>query len=129
MTAVASQSAFQKFLNSPAGPKTIHFWAPAMKWALVIAGISDLKRPAENLSLAQNLSLVATGVIWTRYSMVIIPKNWTLATVNVFVASTGLMQVGRIINYRMTDEYKQKKKLEEEAAAAASAAAAPIKPT
>lgn len=32
MTAVASQSAFQKFLNSPAGPKTIHFWAPAMKW-------------------------------------------------------------------------------------------------
>ncbi|CDS03793.1 hypothetical protein LRAMOSA06748 [Lichtheimia ramosa] len=121
MTAVASQSAFSKFLNSPAGPKTIHFWAPAMKWALVIAGISDLKRPAENLSMAQNLSLVATGLIWTRYSMVIIPKNYTLATVNVFVASTGLMQVGRIINYRMSDEYKQKQKVEQEAASVKSA--------
>ncbi|KAI9321896.1 mitochondrial pyruvate carrier, partial [Dichotomocladium elegans] len=118
--AAASQSAFQKFINSPAGPKTIHFWAPAMKWAtsalshfpntqaLVIAGISDFNRPVENLSLAQNLSLVATGLIWTRYSMVIIPKNFSLGTVNLFVASTGLAQVGRIINYRMSDEYKLK---------------------
>ncbi|ORX53960.1 UPF0041-domain-containing protein [Hesseltinella vesiculosa] len=104
----ASQSALQKFINSPAGPKTIHFWAPAMKWALVIAGVGDLARPAERLSLAQNCSLVATGLIWTRYSMVIIPKNWPLFTVNLFVAGTGLMQVGRIMNYRMSDEYKQK---------------------
>ncbi|KAI7852552.1 mitochondrial pyruvate carrier [Circinella umbellata] len=113
-TSAASQSVLQKFINSPAGPKTIHFWAPAMKWALVFAGISDLKRPAENLSLPQNLSLVATGLIWTRYSMVIIPKNFTLGAVNIFVAGTGLMQVARIMNYRMSDEYKQKQ-LEEKA--------------
>ncbi|KAG2224034.1 hypothetical protein INT45_009620 [Circinella minor] len=113
-TSAASQSALQRFINSPAGPKTIHFWAPAMKWALVFAGISDLQRPAENLSLPQNLSLVATGLIWTRYSMVIIPKNWSLGAVNIFVASTGLMQVVRIMNYRMSDEYKQKQ-LEEKA--------------
>ncbi|CAO3589241.1 unnamed protein product [Absidia cylindrospora] len=112
--ATATQSTMQKFINSPAGPKTIHFWAPMMKWALVIAGISDLGRPAENLSLAQNTSLVATGLIWTRYSTVIIPKNWPLFAVNVFVAGTGLMQVGRIMNYRMSDEYKKK---QEESAA------------
>ncbi|KAI7879520.1 UPF0041-domain-containing protein [Lichtheimia hyalospora FSU 10163] len=108
MAAAASQSGFQKFLNSPAGPKTIHFWAPAMKWALVIAGISDLQRPAEKLSLSQTASLLATGLIWTRYSMVIIPKNYSLGTVNLFVAGTSLMQMGRIFNYRMSDEYKQK---------------------
>ncbi|KAI8138026.1 mitochondrial pyruvate carrier [Fennellomyces sp. T-0311] len=107
-TSAASQSAIQKFINSPAGPKTIHFWAPAMKWALVFAGLSDLQRPADKLSLSQNLSLVATGLIWTRYSMVIIPKNYSLGTVNVFVASTGLLQVARIFKYRMSDEYKQK---------------------
>jgi hypothetical protein len=28
----------------PAGPKTIHFWAPMMKWGLVGAGIGK-KRP------------------------------------------------------------------------------------
>lgn len=27
-----TKSVFRKFIDSPAGPKTIHFWAPAMKW-------------------------------------------------------------------------------------------------
>lgn len=46
-----------------------------MKWSLVIAGISDLARPAEKLSLTQNLALVATGAIWTRWCFVISPRN------------------------------------------------------
>jgi len=37
------------------GPKTVFFWAPMMKWALVGAGVKDLSRPAEKLSLSQNL--------------------------------------------------------------------------
>jgi hypothetical protein len=44
-----------------------------------------------------SIALVATGLIWTRYSTVIIPKNWPLFAVNVFVAGTGLMQVCRIM--------------------------------
>ena len=47
-----------------------------MKWALVIAGLGDLQRPAEKLSLTQTGALAATGVIWSRYSMVINPVNW-----------------------------------------------------
>ncbi|KAF9978905.1 Mitochondrial pyruvate carrier 2 [Actinomortierella ambigua] len=94
-----AQSSFQKFLNHPAGPKTIHFWAPAAKWALVIAGIGDLQRPAEKLSVSQNVALAATGLIWSRYSLVIIPKNWSLFTVNMFVAGTGITQLTRIFNY------------------------------
>lgn len=47
-----------------------------MKWALVLAGISDFARPAEKLSLAQNLSLTATGIIWTRWCLIIKPKNY-----------------------------------------------------
>lgn len=31
-TSAVQKGAFRKFLDSPAGPKTIHFWAPAMKW-------------------------------------------------------------------------------------------------
>ena len=30
--------------NHPAGPKTIHFWAPTWKWALVFAGLGDYFR-------------------------------------------------------------------------------------
>ena len=46
-----------------------------MKWCLVIAGISDLARPAEKLSLTQNGALTATGLIWTRWCLIIKPKN------------------------------------------------------
>ena len=37
----------------PAGPKTVFFWAPTMKWCLVGAGIADIARPAEKLSVTQ----------------------------------------------------------------------------
>ncbi|UYV63922.1 hypothetical protein LAZ67_2006021 [Cordylochernes scorpioides] len=83
------------------GPKTIFFWAPTFKWALVIAGIGDLQRPAEKLSLYQSSALAATGIIWSRYSMVIIPKNYNLLSVNIFVAATGLYQLLRIYRYQV----------------------------
>lgn len=93
------------------GPKTVFFWAPAMKWCLVAAGLNDLTRPAEKLSVSQNIgtfkavpacckptdlrtmclphrgcpslrsALTATGFIWVRYSFVIIPVNVSLAAV------------------------------------------------
>ena len=37
------------------GPKTVFFWAPMMKWCLVLAGVRDLSRPADKLSTSQNL--------------------------------------------------------------------------
>jgi hypothetical protein len=50
--------------------------APIMKWALVIAGISDFTRPAEKLSVSQNVALTCTGLIWTRWCLIIKPKNY-----------------------------------------------------
>jgi len=98
----AAGTRFQRFMNHPAGPKTVFFWAPMMKWALVAAGVSDLKRPAEKLSVSQNLALAATGTIWVRYSLVIIPINYSLAAVNGFVGLTGIVQLYRIWDYRKT---------------------------
>jgi len=74
-----------------------------MKWCLVAAGIKDLNRPAEKLSLSQNLALTATGFIWVRYSFVITPVNYSLAAVNFFVGLSGLTQLGRIAHYRMNN--------------------------
>ncbi len=37
-----------------------------MKWALVAAGVKDLGRPADQLSVNQNVALAATGMIWVR---------------------------------------------------------------
>ncbi|TFK36295.1 UPF0041-domain-containing protein [Crucibulum laeve] len=101
--ASAGASKFQAFINHPAGPKTVFFWAPMMKWCLVAAGVKDLTRPAEKLSVSQNLALAATGVIWIRYSLVIKPVNYSLAAVNFFIGLSGLAQLGRIANYRMNN--------------------------
>jgi len=97
----AAVSKFSSFMNHPAGPKTVFFWAPFMKWCLVAAGIKDLGRPADKLSLSQNLALTTTGFILVRYSFVIIPVNHSLAAVNFFVGLSGLTQLGRIAHYRM----------------------------
>ncbi|XP_022058444.1 mitochondrial pyruvate carrier 2b [Acanthochromis polyacanthus] len=85
--------------NHPAGPKTVFFWAPMFKWGLVVAGLADMTRPAEKLSTSQSAVLTATGLIWSRYSLVIIPKNWNLFAVNFFVGSAGASQLYRIWRY------------------------------
>ncbi|CAD6586374.1 MAG: hypothetical protein CYPHOPRED_003526 [Cyphobasidiales sp. Tagirdzhanova-0007] len=94
-TSAASSAASKGFMNSPVGPKTIFFWAPLFKWCLVAAGVNDLTRPAENLSIPQNL-----GLIWVRYSFVITPVNYSLAAVNAFVGGTGAYQLFRVVRWR-----------------------------
>ncbi|CAH0553873.1 unnamed protein product [Brassicogethes aeneus] len=75
----------QYFLNLKhlIGLKTIFFWAPVCKWIIVMASITDiLDRPPEIISIPQSSVLAITGCIWMRYSLVVIPKNWMLFSVN-----------------------------------------------
>ncbi|KAG7090874.1 Mitochondrial pyruvate carrier 2 [Marasmius oreades] len=105
----AGASKFNAFMNHPAGPKTVFFWAPLMKWCLVAAGLKDITRPADKLSVSQNVALAATGFIWVRYSLVITPVNYSLAAVNFFVGLSGLTQLGRIANYRYNPQAAEQK--------------------
>ncbi|CAN6600012.1 mitochondrial pyruvate carrier 3 [Trichomonascus vanleenenianus] len=98
--ASAAGSRFTRFLNSETGPKTVHFWAPMMKWALVIAGINDLQRPVEKLSGTQQIALFCTGAIWTRWCLIIKPKNYFLASVNFFLGTVAGVQLTRVFAYQ-----------------------------
>ncbi|KAL9098062.1 MAG: hypothetical protein Q9163_006203 [Psora crenata] len=118
-TTPPAQSTFQRLWNSPVGVKTgtgdegsrttIVSSSIAEKkntdiqlqqWAVVLAGISDFARPAESLSLTQNLALTATGAIWTRWCLIIKPRNIFLAAVNFFLGCVGVTQVMRIFLYQ-----------------------------
>lgn len=70
-----------------------------------MAGLRDMARDASTLSIAQTIALLATGIIWSRYSLVITPKNWNLFSVNAFVALTQFVQMCRAIHYHyFTDQ-------------------------
>ena len=65
------------------------------KWAISLANIADMKRPAELISVPQQTAVAATGIIWSRYSFVITPVNYNLFSVNAFMAVTGCYQLYR----------------------------------
>ncbi|KAK3278731.1 Mitochondrial pyruvate carrier 4 [Cymbomonas tetramitiformis] len=95
----------RSFWNHPAGPKTVFFWAPTMKWGIIAANINDFSKPVDNLSYPQQLAVTLTGVIWMRYSTQIIPINYNLMTVNAVMAVTGSYQLMR----KITSDYGEKK--------------------
>jgi hypothetical protein len=89
----------KELLAHPAGPFTIFFWAPMMKWGLSVANLVDYKRPVDKLSIPQQTALVITGLLWTRWSFVITPVNYNLALVNFALALTGIYHMSRKLVY------------------------------
>ena len=71
---------------------------------LVFATLEGYTRTPDKLSLRQSSSLALTGLIWSRYSMVIIPVNYVLYSVNIALGLTGIVQVGRIFDYRIRQQ-------------------------
>jgi mitochondrial pyruvate carrier 2 len=101
------------FWNHPAGPKTIFFWAPTFKWGISIANLSDLQRDPDSVSLPMQCAVTATGLVWSKYSLDITPKNYNLLAVNAFMACTGMIQL-----YRKWDHNQKKPKESPQAAPA-----------
>ncbi|XP_061340778.1 mitochondrial pyruvate carrier 4 isoform X2 [Gastrolobium bilobum] len=79
-------SKLQALWNHPAGPKT------------------NFSKPPEKLSYPQQIAVTATGLIWSRYSTVITPKNWNLFSVNVAMAGTGIYQLSRKLRHDYSSE-------------------------
>ncbi|WRX28357.1 Mitochondrial pyruvate carrier - like 5 [Theobroma cacao] len=76
-------------------PIAVHFWAPTFKWRVSIANVADFAKPPEKISYPQQIAATCTGLVWSRYSTVINPKNWNLFSVNIALSGTGLYQLSR----------------------------------
>ena len=92
----ASSSRLMAFWNHPAGPKTIHFWAPTFKWGITLANIADFWRPADRISYPQQCAVTATGIIWSRFSTQITPVR-PPALLRLAVTVSGLAVPGRAV--------------------------------
>jgi len=90
-----------------AGPFTVHFWAPMSKWLISGASFLDLNRPTEKISLPQYTALTLTGFFFSRYSLLVIPINYTLCSVNVALFVSSAWHLGRKIKADYVDEPKK----------------------
>ena len=70
-----------------------------MKWGITAANVKDFNRPPELLSVPQQSAVALTGLIWCKYSLDIIPKNYNLLSVNLVMAATGLYQLYRRVRF------------------------------
>lgn len=84
-----------RMAHAPAGPFTIHFWAPASKWLISGASLMDYNRPVEKISIAQYTSLTLTGMCFSRYSLLVVPINYSLCGVNLALVGSSGWHLGR----------------------------------
>lgn len=93
---MAAAQRLMAFWNHPAGPKTIHFWAPTFKWGITLANIADFQRPAELVSYPQQTAVTATGLIWSRFATQIVPVRWVCREVMVNDGIWGWLKTTRL---------------------------------
>ena len=66
------------FVNSPIGPKTVHFWGPVANWGLVLAGILDANKPADMISEKMTATLFFYSCLFMRFAWKVQPRNLLL---------------------------------------------------
>ena len=69
-----------------------------MKWGISIANIADFSKPTEQISYPQQLAVLATGLIWSRFATQIIPvrtlPTWATITLQVHAVLTAFSWQG-----------------------------------
>ena len=77
-------------INSPVGPKTIQFWAPAANWCLVLAAIADANKPAERISPGMTTTLFFYSGFFMRFAWRVQLRNLLLFSCHFSNASMQL---------------------------------------
>ena len=67
-----------KFINSPVGPKTTHFWGPVVNWGIVGAAILDYNKPVENISKKMTGVMFFYSCFFMRFAWRVQPRNLLL---------------------------------------------------
>ena len=94
------------FINSPVGPKTVHFWGPAANWGLVGAAMADSNKPAESISRNMTLTLFFYSLFFMRFAWCVQPRNYLLLSCHFSNASMQLMLLRRRLAYEWSVKNK-----------------------
>lgn len=67
-----------RFLNSPTGPRTTHFWGPVTNWGLSLAALKDMSKPPELVSERMTAALMIYSLLFMRFALRVQPTNYLL---------------------------------------------------
>jgi mitochondrial pyruvate carrier 1 len=73
-----TQGALMRFINSPTGPKTSHFWGPVTNWGISLAALKDMSKPPEQISERMTAALMVYSVLFMRFALRVQPTNYLL---------------------------------------------------
>ena len=100
------------FLNSPVGPKTIHFWGPVANWGFVVAGIMDMNKPMECVSEKMTLTLACYSAMFMRFAWRVAPRNYILFACHLCNCSAQSMLLAKKLRWsREQEQIREKERL------------------
>lgn len=97
-------NALAKFWNSPVGPKTTHFWGPALNSLFVVQGLYEWRRPPEKISRNMQIVLTSYSAIFMRFALRVRPINYFLFCVHL---TNCTLQFNLLVK-RLRYEYQHK---------------------
>lgn len=96
--------AFRRFMDSPTGPKTVHFWGPAANWGLIIAAMLDMNKPPEMISTNMTSVLALYSLMFMRFAWMVKPRNYLLLSCHITNEAAQLYQLSRKFKHEMSKD-------------------------
>jgi hypothetical protein len=89
-------------LNSPTGPKTVHFWGPFANWGLVVAAMLDMRKGPETISPGMTGVLSVYSLLFMRFAWMVQPRNYLLLSCHGANEVAQLVQLSRWAQWEST---------------------------
>ncbi|EME32014.1 Mitochondrial pyruvate carrier 1 [Galdieria sulphuraria] len=97
MSAASATGFWKRLWNSPTGPKTTHFWGPVANWGFVLAGLVDMYKPTEYVSVPMTSALCLYSGLFMRFAWRVQPRNYLLFACHCSNETVQLYQLQRAL--------------------------------
>eukprot|EP01102_Stenamoeba_stenopodia_P005052 TRINITY_DN15551_c0_g1_i1.p1 TRINITY_DN15551_c0_g1~~TRINITY_DN15551_c0_g1_i1.p1 ORF type:complete len:113 (-),score=16.84 TRINITY_DN15551_c0_g1_i1:26-364(-) len=91
----------RRWINSPTGPKTTHFWGPLANWGIAGAGFLDVNKDPEFISGPMTTALCLYSLLFMRFALKVQPRNLLLFSCHVTNEAVQLYQLQRKVRYEL----------------------------
>ena len=93
-------SGFAAWVNSPAGPRTTHFWGPVANWGFVGAAMLDIKTKSPEMINGRMTGVMCVySLLFMRFAWMVQPRNYILFACHASNEAAQGYQLGIFFGY------------------------------